>query len=410
MEAAVENAFEVPVKFDPRFRAYRELKMDLKGYYRHCLAMGHRHQATGRRFRQMSKLRSIEGRNPYSIETWMTLRGELELERVEIFELMKVAETLASKPFSVGHDGNGYKDQIGAMLSRIGKYAYSVGQAASASGISVEVMCNSPKLKKALTSLIIQSRGDVSSIERSIHTARQFSSGPVEMIVVHMGGNEESLRWLNEQDDVTVVEMKGDIGQPASWNRALEVSQGQTIFFCEEGHSFSLGWRDRLIGHLEHWPDIGVVVATNSVLQPRGSHRYASVKDMQVFAVRRSLIEAIGGFDESLDNPNNYNGAFVYKYDFNIRAQLAGFQVRIALDSPGACAVALECEEAQLLESWKSLLVKWALDKRLPMTAELDSMVMTTGFDRRRHFEPFVGVGIGHRAELVPGEIKLLAI
>jgi hypothetical protein len=204
--------------------------------------------------------------------------------------------------------------------------------------------------------------------------------------------------------------MQNDIGQPASWNRALEVAQGETIIFCEEGHSFELGWRERLVGHLEQWPDIGVVVATDGAPRARGSHAYSVVKDMTLFACRRSLIEEIGGFDESLDNPNNYNGAFSYKYDFNIRAKLAGFQVRVALDSPCAGVNQSERDEAQTLESWHSLLVKWSLNKRLPMTADLEPLVLKGGFDRRRHFEPYVGVGNGHRAELVPGELKLLAI
>ncbi len=410
MEAAVENTFEVPVKFDPRFRAYRELKMDLKGYFEHCLAMGHRHQATGRRFRQMSKLKSIEGRNPYAISTWMSLRGELEAERVDIIEVMKSAKVLASKPLSFCQEEQGHKEQIGGMLSRIGKHAYSLGQAASASGISVELLCGAPKLHNQLTSLIIQSRGDVSCIERSIQTARQYANGPVEMIVVHMGGNETSLQWLREQHDVTVVEMKSDIGQPASWNRALEVAQGAAIVFCEEGQSFELGWRERLIGHLQQWPDIGVVVATNGAPMERGSHEYTVVKDMSLFACRRSLFEEIGGFDESLDNPSNYNGAFSYKYDFNIRAKLAGFQIRVALDSPCSDLEQTDRDESQILEAWYSLLVKWSLDKTLPITHDLEPIVMKIVFDRRRHFEPYIGVGIGHRAELVPGEIKLLAI
>jgi|GEM_PF-3363574 len=410
MEAAVENAFEVPVKFDPRFRAYRELKMDLKGYYRHCLAMGHRHQATGRRFRQMSKLKSIEGRNPYSVDTWMALRGELEVERGVISEVMKSAKVLASKPFSYGQRVSTFKDDISEMLGRIGRHAYSVGQAASASGIEPEAVYGIDKLREGLTSLVVQAKRDTKYIQRSISSARQCSAGPVEMIVVHMGDNQESLKWLNEQSDVTVVKMPHDIGQPAGWNRALEVAQGDSIIFCEEGHTFELGWRDRLLGHLEQWPDIGVVVATPGNPREQGSHEYALVKDMTLFACRRTLIEKIGGFDESLDGPSNLQGSFVYKYDFNIRTKLAGFQVRVALDSPCSKMDHEEPDNAHLEEAWRSLLIKWSLDKNLAITADLAPLAMSGRFDRRRHFVPYVGVGNGHRADLVPGEIRLLAI
>jgi GT2 family glycosyltransferase len=198
-------------------------------------------------------------------------------------------------------------------------------------------------------------------------------------------------------------------------NHGLAVASGDVIVFADNDVVFTTGWQRLLIGHLCAWPDIGAVgpvsdyVADHqkvhrlpgpgahidgfaaAIQQERaGDHGYCNRLLLFFMAVRRTVIEQVGGFDPA------YGKWGLEDDDWSLRARMAGYQLRIARDcfiqhigSQTSRTANLDYDRL-LLRNWEVFKQKWGLDPALPYGTPVDRTAMAARpFESARHFVPY---------------------
>ena len=208
-----------------------------------------------------------------------------------------------------------------------------------------------------------------------------------EVIVVDNGstdGTREFLAAEQEAGRLRCVLNEENLGFGRACNRAAALSQRECVLLLNNDIVPLAGWLDALLAELDD-PAVGVVgsrlLYPDRTVQHAGAdftangetehvYRYASANDPGVVSsrdcpvvtgasllVRRSLYDALGGFDE---------GYFMYVEDVDlcIRAWHSGFRVRYCAES-----VLIHYESSsspdrdwcitQLVESWKRFHERW---------------------------------------------------
>lgn len=205
-----------------------------------------------------------------------------------------------------------------------------------------------------LTSIVICSHDALEKTRACLESLRRAAdpAHPTELILVDNGSTDGSAEWLAAQPDVQLVRNAENVGAPAARNQALALARGAFVAFLDNDVVVTPGWLRRLLYHAEVNPAVGCVGACAD----RASHgqtvdyegpadpaalaafaeRRARAHDrtakraltMASFCLlaRREVIDRIGGFDERF-SPWGFEDD-----DLTLRAALAGFENRIALD------------------------------------------------------------------------------
>ena len=75
--------------------------------------------------------------------------------------------------------------------------------------------------------------------QRAIHSIREHSDGPVELIVVDNGSTDGTTEWLATQQDIRTVVLGENLGVSTARNRGLELAHGAHIVFCDNDVLFT---------------------------------------------------------------------------------------------------------------------------------------------------------------------------
>jgi GT2 family glycosyltransferase len=212
----------------------------------------------------------------------------------------------------------------------------------------------SPTLKPRAAVIIVNFNGKA-DIERCIHSV--FATIPVNVeVVVLDNASTDGSPELIEQTFPSVRLLRSTVNGGFGYgnNRAAGLTQADHLVFLNPDTEVTNGWIERLLCHLESAEDVGLVTAKILLMSDpnrintcgcdvhisglslcRDARATASSVQQSTelgsisgaaFAIRRSLFDQLGGFDERF---------FLYMEDtdLSLRARLAGFRILLAHDA-----------------------------------------------------------------------------
>lgn len=238
-----------------------------------------------------------------------------------------------------------------------------------------------------LTSVIILSHGALGVTRRCLAALRSARDErhPTELLVVDNGSQDGSREFLAAQPDVQLIANDRNAGAPHARNQAIARARGSWIVFLDNDAIVTPGWLAKLLYHAAIDPLAACVgptsdraahsqaIAYEGSSEPgelarfadavaREKHRqfkFASLLSSFCLLVRRSVVDAIGGFDERF-TPWGFEDD-----DYTLRAALLGFHNRIALDvfvrHEAYAGPKLDAHERLLDRNWERFRAKWAL-------------------------------------------------
>ncbi|ACX52248.1 glycosyl transferase family 2 [Ammonifex degensii KC4] len=267
-----------------------------------------------------------------------------------------------------------------------------------------------------LISIIIPVFNQLSFTKRCLESIRNFTSLPYELIIIDNGSTDETSAFLKSQKDLKVITNESNRGFGPAVNQGLALARGEYLVVLNNDTLVTPGWLEELLYALKTGPAAGLAgPVTNYASGPQcipvpyqpdneesivtfARERAVAYKGKirEVFrlvgfclAIRRAVVEKIGGFD-----PRFATGNFEDD-DFCLRARLAGFRLYIA---EGAfihhyghqtfVGAGLDFA-ARMAENWRRFKEKWGLDPARPVEmgypADLPARLK---FDRALHYEP----------------------
>jgi GT2 family glycosyltransferase/Tfp pilus assembly protein PilF len=178
-----------------------------------------------------------------------------------------------------------------------------------------------------------------------------------EVLVVDNGSTDatpEFLKtWQARHSNCTVIRNESNRGFAAGNNQGLAIARGKHLLLLNNDTVVTAGWLDAMLAVFQRHPGTGVVgPVSNCVSGPQQVREavYQNLPEMHAFAgrytqanagqsieavravgfcllVAQEVVNQIGGLDERFGSGNFEDD------DFCIRAQLAGFRIRVARDS-----------------------------------------------------------------------------
>ena len=290
-----------------------------------------------------------------------------------------------------------------ALLEEVAELAAALGAQAAARGAlrvltgrdPVRVLQAGPPTGK-LVSVVLAAR-DAERTERALAALEACADPrhPMQIVAVDDGLPAEAAERLARRAGLTWVHNAPEAGTPGARNLGLCAARGAWIAFLEDDVCVTPGWLRRMLFHAEVDGRAGCVGclaerathgqtaqgarggfdAARARAEDRGYRRQVLVAPFCVL-VGRELVDAIGGFDEWFAPRGSETD------DFALRAHLAGFHNRVALDvcveraEPSAAELARERELG--VRGWARFVAKWDLQEHEPSESQL------VGLARRR--------------------------
>ncbi|MEZ5065808.1 MAG: glycosyltransferase [bacterium] len=205
-------------------------------------------------------------------------------------------------------------------------------------------------------SIVILTRNQLPHTQRCLESIERHTAEPHEIVVVDNGSTDGTGKWLAEwaasRPHVLLIENLGNRGFGEGCNAGIAAAHGREIVLLNNDTVVTSGWLTGLLDVLDDHPDCGIVgPMTNYASGPQvlAHPGYGDLDELDAFAlersaefagqshaarrlpafcwlVRRTLIDAIGGFDPVFGLGNFEDD------DFCLRAAQAGFSARYALD------------------------------------------------------------------------------
>ncbi len=302
--------------------------------------------------------------------------------------LAKVESVLAK--IEVEHRGKPLTDslvqQLAVAVARVGTVPYFRGVLTESCGTDPEpVMLGGPS-RGRLTSIVIVSYDALESTQACLAALRRHHDPdhPVEIVVVDNGSSDGSRAWLAAQPDVHLVANEANLGAPAARNQALAHAHGEYVVFLDNDVVVTRDWLARLLFHAEidaraacvgpvtdraaHGQaipyaggDAGLdAFAEARALSHRRQFRHASLLSSFCLLVKRSVVEALGGFDTAF-SPWGFEDD-----DYTLRAALEGRHNRVALDvfvqhKAYRTQAKADRHTDLLARNWEKFRMKWGL-------------------------------------------------
>ena len=195
---------------------------------------------------------------------------------------------------------------------------------------------NPPGLVNPLVSVIMPAYNARPFIEQSIRSVLDQDYANIELIVVD-DGSRDGTPELAEQfgDRVTVLRQK-NAGPAAARNRGINASRGELIAFLDADDVWLPGKASMQVRYLQNHPDVDFVYGHFKQWRPQADGTFSAppllISEKAPFAVfsehsgwiytallldnvvhiitamlRRSVIEAVGGLDETLPTGEDYD-------------------------------------------------------------------------------------------------------
>jgi len=291
------------------------------------------------------------------------------------------------------------------------------------------MMCNEARItvncKPWLSSIVIVTYNGLEHTKACLDSIRERTHVPYEIVLVDNASTDGTPTWArtlaNEHDDVRTLLLDGNIGFAGGVNRGLALSRGQYIVLLNNDTIVTDGWLERLLLPFR-FEGIGLVGPMSNRSLPGQTVcdvPYSNDAEMVEFAdtwsqanagqmvkvhglsgfclaIKRELVERIGGFDERFF-PGNYEDN-----DYGFRAAIAGWSLTLARDvfihHIGGVAFGDEWEAAMAV-NWERYKEKW----NIPAEVERGDTYMMTmpKWDADEHFIPLPEVASQDGAETV---------
>lgn len=276
--------------------------------------------------------------------------------------------------------------QLAQAVARVNTVPFYRGVLTELTGSDPEpVMQHGPRTGR-LTSIVIVSYDALESTRVCIAALRRHREAehPIELLVVDNGSTDGSREWLAAQADVLLIANDANRGAPAARNQGIARARGEHVVFLDNDVVVTERWLSGLLFHADvdaraacigpvtdraaHGQaieyaggDAGLdLFAKGRALSHRRQFRPASLLSSFCLLVKRSVLDAIGGFDPAF-SPWGFEDD-----DFTLRAALEGRHNRVALDvfvqHKAYRTVAKAERHAALLErNWERFRAKWGL-------------------------------------------------
>lgn len=257
--------------------------------------------------------------------------------------------------------------------------------------IAAETAREDARRPEPFISIVIVTRNGLQHTMNCLESIDRFTSEPHETIVVDNGSTDGTLAFLEERlgrdPRFRVIANTTNRGFAAANNQGLALARGDILALMNNDVIATEGWLARLVAVLDEFPNVGIVgPCTNRASGPQVIEtKYGSADELALFArevararagvsvearrlvafcwaLRRSLLERIGGFDERFQTGNCEDD------DYCVRAAQAGYRARIATDAfvhhaGSATFRAEKIEYADLLRSnFELFKTKWEMD------------------------------------------------
>lgn len=210
-------------------------------------------------------------------------------------------------------------------------------------------------VKRPLVSIVIPARDQLPLTQGCVESIRAFTPGPFEVILVDNGSADGTADWAAATPDVRHIRNDENRGFAAACNQGMAAAKGDYVVLLNNDTIVTPGWLDALVVPMVADPAIGVTgprsnwvsghqmvaeaagygldlkamlkFAEDWALRHRETGYYASRLVGFCIALRRDLIEKIGGLDE------RFGVGFFEDDDYGIRALLAGFKLWVSNDA-----------------------------------------------------------------------------
>ncbi len=278
------------------------------------------------------------------------------------------------------------------LVRSLSLVSYARGVLMEFSGHDPEPEVSAAPRPGRLTSVVVVSHDALDQTRRCLDALRasREAAHPIEIIFVDNGSSDGTAEYLAAQPDVRLVANHENLGAPRARNRAIPLVRGEWVAFLDNDALVTPGWLGRLLYHGEADPLVGCVCPVSDRAAHGQQIRYAGSSEpeaLRAFAdhragawrrrarygclftsfcvlVRRRVLDTIGGFDERF-SPWGFEDD-----DFSLRAHLAGFRSRVALDvfvRHEAYAGVRKARHDGLLErNWKRFASKWSGERPTP--------------------------------------------
>lgn len=213
------------------------------------------------------------------------------------------------------------------------------------------------KLKKIgenmKTSIVILTYNNLEYTKQCIESIRKYTDkGTYEIIVVDNASSDETVQWLNEQDDIKKILNSKNQGFPKGCNQGIEVSTGDNVLLLNNDVIVTPNWLKNLTTALYSGEQIGAVGAiTNSCSNNQAIQvNYKDYDELIAFAkrvnvsdpirwkerirligfcmlIKRNVVDKIGLLDERF-TPGNFEDD-----DYSYRIRQAGYKLLLCKDS-----------------------------------------------------------------------------
>ncbi len=284
------------------------------------------------------------------------------------------------------------RERLVAAVRKLSLASYARGVLLESTGEDPEPRIAAAPRPGLLTTVLIVSYQALERTRRCLEALRaaRDPAHPIEILVADNGSDDGSVEYLEAQPDVRLLRLGANLGAPRARNLALPHARGEWIVFLDNDAIVTPGWLARLRYHADADPRVGCVCPVSDraahgqqipyeggsdlgsltlfAAQRAGAMyrraRYGLLFTSFCVLVRRAVLERIGGFDERF-SPWGFEDD-----DFSLRAHLAGFRTRLALDvfvhHESYGGEKQQRHERLLLRNWQRFASKWAGEHSLP--------------------------------------------
>ena len=172
-----------------------------------------------------------------------------------------------------------------------------------------------------LVSIVMPLWNRATVVRAAIQSVQAQSHRSWELIVVDDGSTDDSVAVVTGMaafDERIVVVQEQHRGAPAARNSGLTRARGRYVAFLDTDNQWRPDYLHVMLTELESHPDWGMAHAALRASKDgeeyyrafEGTHRHLLVSnhvDLNVLVVRRELVEAVGGFDETLRRGVDYD-------------------------------------------------------------------------------------------------------
>lgn len=308
------------------------------------------------------------------------------------------------------------QNQVGQLVRQMGTLCYWRGLLLENEGLDPFSVFEQGPREGELVSIVAVSYNALAKTRMCVEALRAAADPrhPTEIVFVDNGSSDGSAEWLAEQADVRLVRNAENEGAPRARNQGLALARGRWIVVMDNDARVSPGWLRRLLHHAQvdaksgcvgpvsdraaHGQQVPFDGATDAASLATYSARWGEANDRKgrpqniltsfLLLFRRELVDTIGGFDERF-SPWGFEDD-----DFTLRAALAGFRNRVALDvfvrhETYDDATKSARHNELLARNWSRFSEKWAGNTNVPYgDYKAIEPCLTGGVERERLYVP----------------------